>query len=70
MQNLLYKLSRTILDLGLKIETAKTITLGEQVYGVFYIKDGFGLKLYRKQAQNIVTKKLNSILEKIENENN
>ncbi len=69
-KNLLYKLSRTILDLGLKIETAKTITLGEQVYGVFYIKDGFGLKLYRKQAQNIVTKQLNSILEKIENENN
>jgi len=37
---------------------------------LFILKDGFGLKIYRKQTQNIVMKKLNNVLEKIVNENN
>jgi len=37
---------------------------------LFILKDGCGFKLYRKQTQNIVMKKLNNVLEKIANENN
>ncbi|MGB1361118.1 MAG: [protein-PII] uridylyltransferase [Alphaproteobacteria bacterium] len=68
-KGLLYKISRCISELGLKIETSKITTYGERVVDVFYIKDNYGFKLHRKQTQRTVIDKLNKVLEEIENEN-
>ena len=41
---LLHRLTRTLADLGLQIQTATVSTYGERVVDVFYVKDLFGLQ--------------------------
>lgn len=42
---LLYDLTRTLSQLGLRIGSAKISTFGEEVVDVFYVKDIFGMKV-------------------------
>lgn len=42
---LLYRITRKMADLGVQIQMASVSTYGDRVVDVFYIKDGFGLKL-------------------------
>lgn len=42
---LLYDLTRTLSELGLRIGSAKISTFGEEVVDVFYVKDIFGMKV-------------------------
>lgn len=42
---LLYEVCSTLTEMGLQISTAKISTYGSKAVDVFYIKDGFGLKI-------------------------
>ena len=42
---LLYNVTRKMADMGLQIQTASVSTYGDRVVDVFYVKDGFGLKI-------------------------
>lgn len=46
---LLYDLAATLADMGLQISTAKISTYGSKAVDVFYIKDGFGLKILKTE---------------------
>ncbi len=51
---LLYELTHALTELGLQISSAKISTFGAQVVDVFYVKDGFGLKVsHPKRLEDI-----------------
>jgi [protein-PII] uridylyltransferase len=41
----LYRVTRALYGLALQISTAKISTYGERAVDVFYVKDGFGMKI-------------------------
>ncbi len=47
---LLYTLARTLTGLGLQISAAKIATYGSMAVDVFYVRDGFGLKIVTPAA--------------------
>lgn len=55
---LLYDLARTLAANNIYIASAVIATYGAQVVDVFYVKDMFGLKLYAKQRQEGLDKRL------------
>ena len=60
---LLYKVTRKMADLGLQIQTASVSTYGDRVVDVFYVKDGFGLKITSEQRMERIQKELLTVLE-------
>ena len=51
---LLYKVTNQLAELGLQIQTASVSTYGDRVVDVFYVKDGFGLKIFSEaRLENI-----------------
>ena len=41
----LYRVTRALYDLSLQVSSAKISTFGERAVDVFYVKDGFGMKV-------------------------
>ena len=60
---LLYKVTRKMADLGLQIQTASVSTYGDRVVDVFYVKDGFGLKITTETRMERLQKELLKVLE-------
>ena len=44
----LYRVTKTLYDLGLSISTAHITTYGERAVDVFYVKDQFGMKVFHE----------------------
>ena len=59
---LLHKITQSLADLGLQVQTATVSTYGERVVDVFYVKDIFGMKVDSKKRENLIKEKINSIL--------
>jgi len=59
---LLYKVTRKIADMGLQIQTASVSTYGDRVVDVFYVKDGFGLKITSETRLKAVQQALLDVL--------
>lgn len=55
---LLYDLTSALTDMGLQISTAKISTYGSKAVDVFYIKDGFGLKILKPERLEEIRQKL------------
>ena len=55
---LLHKITRSLANLGLKIQTATVSTYGERVVDVFYVKDIFGLQIQNETRQQIIRSRL------------
>ncbi len=60
---LLYDLTDAITNQGLQISSAKISTYGEQVVDVFYVKDGFGIKVEHPSRLDRLRSALLSALE-------
>jgi [protein-PII] uridylyltransferase len=60
---LLYRITRTIADLGVQIQTASVSTYGDRVVDVFYVKDSFGLKIERESRIKVIRETLLKVLE-------
>ena len=60
---LLFKVTRRMADLGLQIQTASVSTYGDRVVDVFYVKDGFGLKITSETRIERLQKELLKVLE-------
>jgi len=59
---LLYKVTRKIAEMGLQIQTASVSTYGDRVVDVFYIKDGFGLKITSETRLKAIQQALLEVL--------
>ena len=59
---LLYRITRKMADLGMQIQMASVSTYGDRVVDVFYIKDGFGLKLTSETRINTLQRELLEVL--------
>ena len=59
---LLYKVTRKMAQLGLQIQTASVSTYGDRVVDVFYVKDGFGLKITSESRLEKLQKELLNVL--------
>jgi [protein-PII] uridylyltransferase len=59
---LLYKVTRKIADMGLQIQTASVSTYGDRVVDVFYVKDGFGLKITSETRLQAIQQALLEVL--------
>ncbi len=55
---LLYDLARTLAGSNIYIASAVIATYGAQVVDTFYVKDAFGLKLFTRQRQETLERKL------------
>ena len=55
---LLHKITLSLADLGLQIQTATVSTYGERVVDVFYVKDIFGLQIQSEVRQQTIRKRL------------
>ena len=60
---LLFKVTRKMAELGLQIQTASVSTYGDRVVDVFYVKDGFGLKITSETRLARIQKDLLKVLE-------
>ena len=60
---LLYRITRTIAELGVQIQTASVSTYGDRVVDVFYVKDSFGLKIERESRIKTIRETLLKVLE-------
>ncbi len=60
---LLFKVTRKMADLGLQIQTASVSTYGDRVVDVFYVKDGFGLKITSQTRMDRIQTELLTLLE-------
>ena len=58
---LLYKITQSLADLGLQIQTATVSTYGERVVDVFYVKDIFGLQIQNGVRQQTIRNRLLAI---------
>ena len=61
---LLFKITRKMAELGLQIQTASVSTYGDRVVDIFYVKDGFGLKITSETRIERLQKELLTVLEK------
>ena len=59
---LLYKVTHKMAQLGLQIQTASVSTYGDRVVDVFYVKDGFGLKITSESRLEKLQKELLDVL--------
>ena len=59
---LLYKITRTIFELGLDIRIAKIATKGDQVADVFYVRDLEGRKVEDESGLRKIVETLNEAL--------
>ena len=59
---LVYKITRCIAELGLQIQMASVSTYGDRVVDVFYVKDGFGLKITNEARLEKISKELYQVL--------
>ena len=59
---LLYRITRKMVDLGIQIQMASVSTYGDRVVDVFYIKDGFGLKLTSESRIETLQRELLDVL--------
>jgi [protein-PII] uridylyltransferase len=55
---LLHDLTRALFVAGLTIHSAQIATYGERAVDVFYVKDGFGLKITHSQRIEAVREKM------------
>ncbi len=61
---LLYQIAHALSEENIQINAAKIATFGEEVTDVFYVKDAFGMKVEQKKRCDMLTKKLQNILQK------
>jgi len=59
---LLYMVTRKIAEMGLQIQTASVSTYGDRVVDVFYVKDGFGLKITSETRLKAIQRALLEVL--------
>ncbi len=62
---LLHRLTHTLADLGLQIQTATVSTYGERVVDVFYVKDLFGLQVHNEVRLDTIRDRLLAAFEQI-----
>lgn len=60
----LYAVTAVLTELGLQISAAKVATFGSRAMDVFYVKDGFGLKIIHSEKLARIEQALKNILEK------
>ena len=63
---LLHRLTHTLADLGLQIQTATVSTYGERVVDVFYVKDLFGLQIHNEARLDTIRDRLLAAFDKVE----
>ena len=63
---LLHRLTRTLADLGLQIQTATVSTYGERVVDVFYVKDLFGLQVHNQARLDKIRDRLLAVFEQVD----
>ncbi len=61
----LYDVTSGLTELGLQISAAKVTTFGSRAMDVFYVKDGYGLKIIHPQKLGGIERLLKNILEKM-----
>jgi [protein-PII] uridylyltransferase len=59
---LLHDLTRALFDLSLSIASARIATYGERAVDVFYVKDGFGLKIVNLTKLKKIEERLIAVL--------
>ncbi len=59
---LLYKVTARMAEMGLQIQTASVSTYGDRVVDVFYVKDGFGLKISSEARREKLQQELLDVL--------
>ena len=65
MPGLLHRLTRTLAELGLQIQTATVSTYGERVVDVFYVKDLFGLQVHNEARLTIIRDRLLEVFDQV-----
>ena len=65
MPGLLHRLTRTLAELGLQIQTATVSTYGERVVDVFYVKDLFGLQVHNEARLMTIRDRLLEVFEQV-----
>ena len=63
---LLHRLTRTLADLGLQIQTATVSTYGERAVDVFYVKDLFGLQVHNQARLDTIRDRLLAVFEQVD----
>ena len=63
---LLHRLTQTIADLGLQIQTATVSTYGERVVDVFYVKDLFGLQIHNEARLDTIRDRLLTVFDQFD----
>ena len=63
---LLHRLTQTLADLGLQIQTATVSTYGERVVDVFYVKDLFGLQIHNQTRLDTIRDRLLAVFGQLE----
>jgi [protein-PII] uridylyltransferase len=62
---LLHRLTQTLADLGLQIQTATVSTYGERVVDVFYVKDLFGLQIHSQVRLDTIRDRLLAVFDQL-----
>ena len=65
MPGLLHRLTRTLAELGLQIQTATVSTYGERVVDVFYVKDLFGLQVHNETRLTTIRDRLLEVFDQV-----
>ncbi|MEK9935270.1 MAG: HD domain-containing protein, partial [Rhodobiaceae bacterium] len=63
---LLHRLTHTLADLGLQIQTATVSTYGERVVDVFYVKDLFGLQIHNQVRLDTIRDRLLAVFDQFD----
>ena len=63
---LLHRLTQTLADLGLQIQTATVSTYGERVVDVFYVKDLFGLQVHNQARLDKIRDRLLAVFDQLD----
>ncbi len=63
---LLHRLTQTLADLGLQIQTATVSTYGERVVDVFYVKDLFGLQIHNQARLDTIRDRLLAVFDQLD----
>ena len=63
---LLHRLTQTLADLGLQIQTATVSTYGERVVDVFYVKDLFGLQIHSQVRLDTIRDRLLAVFDQFD----
>jgi len=63
---LLHRITGTIADLGLQIQSASVSTYGERVVDVFYVKDLFGLQIHNETRLKTIRDRLLAVMDMVD----